>query len=164
MKTLLDAYAQYNRWAHQRLLGCIGKLDAEQQTQHIASSFSSLYKTILHVWGSETIWFTRVQGSPKRIEGDPFNGSMPSLSDALLQVDQQWVDWVAQKNDASLMEELSYQNLRGDHFRQPFYQLLQHIFNHGTYHNGQLVTMLHQAGVNEIPATDFIVWTRENRP
>jgi uncharacterized damage-inducible protein DinB len=163
MKTLLDAFAQYNRWAHQRLLTCIGQLSPEQQVQEIESSFSSLYKTILHVWGSETIWFARVQGAPKRIEGDPFKGSIQLLSDALLQVDQQWLDWVAQKNDASLMQELSYQNLRGEHFRQPFYQLLQHIFNHSTYHNGQLVTILHQVGVSELPATDFIVWTRESK-
>jgi uncharacterized damage-inducible protein DinB len=35
-----------------------------------------------------------------------------------------------------------------------------HIFNHNTYHNGQLVTMLRALGVVTIPATDFIVWTR----
>src|ERR1700730_13858276 len=103
MKDLLDGYARYNRWAHQRLLACIGQLAPEQQLQEIASSFTSLYKTVLHVWSSETIWLMRVHGTPKRIEGDPFNGSMQSLPDALLQVDQQWVDWVARQNDASLL-------------------------------------------------------------
>jgi uncharacterized damage-inducible protein DinB len=39
--------------------------------------------------------------------------------------------------------------------------MLLHVFNHGTYHRGQLVTMLRQLGIENIPATDFIVWSRE---
>jgi uncharacterized damage-inducible protein DinB len=35
-----------------------------------------------------------------------------------------------------------------------------HVFNHGTYHRGQLVTMLRQVGVTEIPQTDYIAFVR----
>jgi uncharacterized damage-inducible protein DinB len=45
-------------------------------------------------------------------------------------------------------------------FYQPYDLLLLHIFNHNTYHNGQLVTMLRALGVDKIPSTDFIAWTR----
>ena len=35
-----------------------------------------------------------------------------------------------------------------------------HVFNHGTYHRGQLINMLRQLGVEKLPQTDFIVWSR----
>jgi uncharacterized damage-inducible protein DinB len=35
-----------------------------------------------------------------------------------------------------------------------------HVLNHGTYHRGQLVNMLRQLGIEKIPQTDFIVWSR----
>ena len=45
-------------------------------------------------------------------------------------------------------------------FKQPTWQMLLHVFNHGTYHRGQLVNMLRQLGVSRIPATDFALWSR----
>ena len=38
--------------------------------------------------------------------------------------------------------------------------MLLHLFNHQTFHRGQLVTMLRQNGIEKIPATDFIVFSR----
>ncbi|MCW3088046.1 MAG: hypothetical protein JWQ78_1432, partial [Sediminibacterium sp.] len=39
-------------------------------------------------------------------------------------------------------------------------EILLHLFNHGTYHRGQLVTLLRQVGVEEIPRTDYIEFSR----
>jgi uncharacterized damage-inducible protein DinB len=41
------------------------------------------------------------------------------------------------------------------------YHVLHHIFNHSTYHRGQLVTMLRQLGSKDIPATDFIAFVKK---
>jgi uncharacterized damage-inducible protein DinB len=38
-----------------------------------------------------------------------------------------------------------------------YIQMLLHVFNHGTYHRGQLINILRQAGVEKVPETDFIV-------
>jgi uncharacterized damage-inducible protein DinB len=37
---------------------------------------------------------------------------------------------------------------------------MQHLVNHSTYHRGQVVTMLRQAGVKPV-ATDLIAFYRE---
>jgi uncharacterized damage-inducible protein DinB len=37
------------------------------------------------------------------------------------------------------------------------------VFNHDTYHRGQLVSILRELGEVNIPQTDFIVWTRQRR-
>ena len=159
LKKLLQNYARYNQWAHKKLMDLISTLSKEQHHAIIPSSFDSLYKTIFHVWGAESLWLGRLNLSPIRITGDPFNESMEQLSNALMAVDQLWVDWVNSKTEDQLSEKLHYNNSAGQPFFQSYDLLLQHIFNHSTYHNGQIVTMLRALAVNHLPSTDFVAWT-----
>jgi uncharacterized damage-inducible protein DinB len=40
--------------------------------------------------------------------------------------------------------------------------LLVHVLNHSTFHRGQLVTLLRQAGATALPATDFTEYRRSD--
>src|ERR1700676_4541405 len=99
---LLFKYARYNQWAHKRLLDLINTLNVEQQHATIPSSFDSLYKTVFHIWGAESLWLGRLKKEPVKISSDPFNKSMENLSKALETVDHQWVNWFASKDDNQL--------------------------------------------------------------
>jgi uncharacterized damage-inducible protein DinB len=156
---LLQNYARFNQWAHKRLLDLINKLSAEQHHLIVPSSFDSLYKTVFHVWGAESLWLGRLNQAPITITGDPFNESMQDLSVALESIDQLLAEWVESKDDDLLVKKLHYHNKAGLPFSQSYDLLLHHIFNHSTYHNGQLVTMLRALGIQNIPATDFVAWT-----
>jgi uncharacterized damage-inducible protein DinB len=160
MKELLDQYARFSAWAHKRLLDLINTLGTEEHHKEIASSFNSLYKTVFHVWGAETVWFKRFNQENPRIEADPFKQSMSDLSLALEQLDQKIMEWVLNRDEKGLKEKLIYSNSKGQQFDQPYYILLMHLFNHNTYHNGQIVTMLRQLKIEKIPETDFVAWTR----
>ena len=160
VKELLLHYARYNQWAHQRLLELINSLTTELHHATTPSSFNSLYKTVSHIWGAESIWFARLSNGTAKAPGDPFNGAMEKISDSLGGVDEQWVNWIREKSDRQLSEKLHYANSAGQEFYQPYDILLTHIFNHNTYHNGQLVTMLRALGVEKIPVTDFVAWSR----
>jgi uncharacterized damage-inducible protein DinB len=160
VKELLLQYARYSQWAHKRLLDLINSLTEEQHHLTVPSSFNSLYKTVFHIWGAETLWLARIKQETAKISGDPFSGSMKDISKALETLDQQWVDWLAGIEDSRLTEKIHYSNMAGQVFYQPYDLLLTHIFNHNTYHNGQLVTMMRVLAVEKIPATDFVAWTR----
>ncbi len=157
---LLLKYARYSQWAHKRLLDLINTLTEEQQHAIVPSSFDSLYKTVLHIWSAESLWLGRLNLEPIKITGDPFEKSMEKLSEALESVDQLWVDWFVAKKDFQLTQKIHYTNMAGQSFHEPYDLLLTHIFNHSTYHNGQLVTMLRSLGQDKIPSTDFIAWVR----
>ncbi len=157
---LLFKYARYNQWAHKRLLDLINTLTKEQQHAIIPSSFDSLYKTVFHIWSAESLWLGRLNLVPIKISGDPFGESMGKLSEALEAVDQLWVDWFVAKEDFQLTQKIHYTNMAGQSFHEPYDLLLTHIFNHNTYHNGQLVTMLRTLGQVKIPSTDFVAWVR----
>lgn len=162
MKELFVQYAAYNTWANALLLTVIESLSEEQQKAEIKSSFPSLYKTVLHQLDAESIWWQRMK-LQERIErpSDSFTGSMKELSTQLLQQNKQWQQWINNINEHGLQHEFIYFNSKKERFKQPIYQMLLHMFNHGTYHRGQIVTMLRQSGIEKIPETDFIVWSRK---
>ncbi len=160
VKELLLKYARYNQWAHKRLLELISTLSTEQHHTTIPSSFDSLYKTVFHVWGAEYLWFGRLNQEAVTISGDPFSGSMKELSGALESLDQEWVDWFATREDGQLTDKIHYRNVAGNAFYESYDLLLTHIYNHSTYHNGQLVTMLRALHVENLPSTDFVAWAR----
>lgn len=162
MKEILLQYATYNTWANQLLLDAITQLPEEKQTQIVASSFDSLLKTVLHLWDAESIWWQRLKLSEKIVvPSENFTGTLKEAANGLLQQNKQWQEWLMAAPEHALQHEFMYKNSKREQFKQPVNQMLLHVFNHGTYHRGQLVTMLRQLEVEKIPQTDFIAWCRK---
>jgi uncharacterized damage-inducible protein DinB len=161
MKEILVQYASYNLWGNQLLLDLIGNLTEEQQQHPVASSFNSLYKTVLHMFNAESIWWQRMKLQERiNIPAETFTGDFKELSTQLLNQNRQWMEWVNAAQEHALQHVFHYQNFKREQFKQPIFQMLMHVFNHSTYHRGQLVTMLRQLGIEKIPSTDFIEWSR----
>ena len=164
MKELLQQYAAYNVWANQRLIDCVLLLPEDSHVKEISSSFSSLHATLMHLWDAESIWWQRMKmhevvTAPSR----NFQGATRDVASALLHQGRLWESWIDGASVAAIEHVFHYQNTKREQFKQPIYQMLLHLFNHGTYHRGQLVTLLRQLGVENIPATDFIVWSRRKK-
>ncbi|HKH62312.1 MAG TPA: DinB family protein [Flavitalea sp.] len=162
MKEILEQYAAYHTWANQKLAELIQSLPEQVLQQIIPSSFTTIHATLLHMWDSESIWWQRMK--LQEVVTTPsaaFNGTTSDVSTSLLHQNKLWETWVKNASLAALDHVFLYQNTRKEQFKQPIYQMLLHVFNHGTYHRGQLVNMLRQTGVEKIPQTDFIVWSRK---
>ena len=161
MKELFIQYATFNLWANKLLFATIETLPEQQQNAEVKSSFPSLYKTVLHLLDAESIWWQRLK-LEEHIErpSDIFTGDFAELEKKLLQQCRLWEDWVKNASELQLQHVFAYQNTRREQFKQPVKEVLLHIFNHGTYHRGQLIDIFHQLGIEKLPATDFIVYTR----
>lgn len=161
MKELLKQYAAYNAWANQKILDLILSLPEEKHQVEMMSSFPTIYRTALHIWDAETSWWQRVKLHERVVvPSENFKASMQDLSNGLLNQSRQWEEWVNSASDLSLEHVFQYQNSKRESFKQPVFQVLLHVFNHSTYHRGQLVSMLRNLGVDKIPQTDFIIWSR----
>ncbi|MFL5810628.1 MAG: DinB family protein [Flavisolibacter sp.] len=161
MKEILLQLSAYHIWANQLLLNAIEHLPEEKQKQEVSSSFSSIFKTVLHMWSAESIWWQRMKLLERiNIPAETFNGDMKELIVSALQQNRQWSEWISNAPEHHLEHVFQYQNSKREQFKQPIFQMLLHLFNHGTYHRGQLVNILRQLGVEKIPPTDFIVWSR----
>jgi uncharacterized damage-inducible protein DinB len=161
MKELLKQYASYNVWASQKIVDIIILLPEESQQKVVPSSFDTLYKTILHMWDAESIWWQRMKMQERiMIPTENFKGNMQELTSGLLLQSKQWEEWVSSASDLSLDHVFQYQNTKREVFKMPVYQMVHHVFNHGTYHRGQLINMLRQLGMEKLPSTDFSTWAR----
>ena len=93
---------------------------------------------------------------------DEKDQSVEEVSKELVNYSQLWLEWVEKSTVVAFEHEFMYRNTKKEQFKQPVFQMLLHLFNHQTYHRGQLITMLRQVGVTKIPATDFIEWCRNH--
>jgi uncharacterized damage-inducible protein DinB len=160
MKELLQQYAAYNIWATKLLVDRINKLSEAETTKEITSSFPSLYKTLQHMWLAEEVWWQRLKLAENIVlESDKFTGDFNELASALAKQSLLWKNWVDNATDNQLIHVFAFIRSK-EQIKMPVYQMLQHVFNHATYHRGQLVTMLNQLGVDKIPSTDFSTFCR----
>lgn len=64
-------------------------------------------------------------------------------------------------NENTLDQVIHYQNSKGIRYENQIAEILFHLFNHSTYHRGQVVTLLKKAGF-EPPVTDYIILKRDH--
>ncbi|MCE3283236.1 MAG: hypothetical protein K0Q66_1973 [Chitinophagaceae bacterium] len=161
MKELLTSYAAYNYWANQELCKKILALPQAQQQAVVSCSFGSLQGTVIHMWDAESIWWQRMKLLETIVVPSlSFHPTIDEAVQGLLEQGKQWLEWVRQASPPQLEHVFAYQNTKKENFKQPVWQMLLHSFNHGSFHRGQLVTILRQLGETRIPATDYIHFSR----
>lgn len=163
MKELLVQNARYNVWANKLITDVLLKLTDEQLDQEIVSSFPSIRQTAYHSWGAEDIWLQRLALAERPVwTPHSFTGTFAEACAAWQKASAELLQFTEkQYDDKALQHEVLYYDLKKMPQKTPVYQILQHVFNHATYHRGQLVTMMRQVGVTEIPQTDFIAFVRK---
>ena len=134
----------FNRWANQRIIDACRALTSEQFTRDLGSSFPSVRDTMVHIMLAEWIWIERCHGaSPAKFQPA---SDFPTLG----AVSAHWESVDLRGYAASLSGKLdSTANT------SVLWQILQHVVNHGTYHRGQITTMLRQLGAKAI-STDLM--------
>jgi len=161
MKQLLQQYAAYNIWANKKIIETANLLSEEQINTEIVSSFPSVYKTFLHLMEVENAWWERLKLVEHPTPNGWFTGDFNELSKKLLELSRQWQEWIESANEVNITHVFAYQNSKKELFKQPVYEMLLHLFNHQNLHRGQLITMFRQLGLDKIPPTDFIVFSRK---
>jgi uncharacterized damage-inducible protein DinB len=158
LRTLVD----FNYWARDRMLAAVEPLSPDQYTRDLGNSFKSVRDTLVHMYSAEWVWYTRWQGtSPTApIPFDAF-ADLPALSAAWRDLETQIQSFVDGLDAAAIGREFDYRLMNGQPGRSVFWQMLQHVVNHATYHRGQVVTMLRQLGLPPPKSTDLIAFYRE---
>lgn len=160
LNNLLKQYAAYNSWANKQLLSAVVTLPEEKIKEEISSSFPGIFKTVQHMLDADTIWWQRMklQDNIER-PSVSFTGNFDELQKMFLRQSALIEEWVSGLNEYQLNHVFGYYRERVM-YKQTVQETLLHMFNHATYHRGQIVTMLRQLSVTKIPATDYVVYMR----
>jgi uncharacterized damage-inducible protein DinB len=164
MKEILQQYAAYNIWATKTIIDRINKLPEEKITQEVTSSFPTIYKTVQHMWRAEEAWWQRLKLVENPVlQSDSFTGSFAELCSQFSKQNLLWKEWIDKANDIQLNHVFAYVRNK-EQIKMVVHDMLLHVFNHATFHRGQLVTMLRQLGeTDKIPSTDFSTYCRQRK-
>ncbi|MFZ6052277.1 DinB family protein [Halocola ammonii] len=137
------------------------ELWANQKVMEMALSAHDLPdrvgEIVSHLINAQQIWMSRLLKRPQSVQ---VWGEVPS---------EKWLKMV--KENSSLLleilektdqldEVIEYSNSKGTTFRSTVSEILYHLVLHSQYHRGQVVVLM-KPYVSELPATDFIFWSRE---
>jgi uncharacterized damage-inducible protein DinB len=158
LRLLID----YNYWARDRVLEAVAAITPEQFIRPMGNSFNSVRDTLAHICSAERIWIARLKCEKPQ-------GHQPA--DRLPDVDAVRKEWaylevemreqLVRLGPGAVERAIEYQDLRGTDQSDVLWQILQHVVNHGTYHRGQITTMLRQLDAAPPKSMDLIAFYRE---
>ena len=155
------ALYEFNAWANRRMLGAVAAIKQEDFLRPMGSSFGSLRDTAAHIYGAEFVWLERFQGrSPSSLPDATEYQDVASLQAKWEELEARLLGFVGSLTNEDLNRVLEYKTLKFGDYRNPLWQSMQHVVNHGTYHRGQVTTLLRQLGAQPV-LTDLMHYYRE---
>jgi uncharacterized damage-inducible protein DinB len=150
----------FNRWANERFFEALSQLPAELYGRDLRSSHGGIHGTLAHLITAERGWLYRWQG--KSESSMAAIGHMHSLAELRAfweNICAEMSQFLASLDDQKLQAMLSTTARTGS-YTMPYWQMIQHVVDHSSYHRGQIVTMLRQLGVTP-PSTGLLRFYRD---
>jgi len=167
LKQYFTDLTAYNSWADQKAIDWLCQITDEQWEQVNISSFSSIRQTAVHIASAEKIWIDFWTGSadPVYLSAN-FTGTKSELLAIWKAASNGLETFIIAHPAENLNQPVSFIYPNGNIGQMPYYQTFAHIINHSTYHRGQLVTLLRQAGYDQFSSVDLATYyiTKANAP
>ena len=151
----------YTNWANHRALRAAALLSVEDFRKDLGSSHGGVRGTLAHMMSAEWIWLERFKGiSPPRMFDEAEFADVIALRERWVTIEEHRDVWLGQLAPDGLEQIVRYQNTRGEVYKAPLWQLVQHVVNHASYHRGQVTSLLRLLGSRPMN-TDMLSWDRE---
>ena len=153
--------ADYNIWANNIVCNWLDNISEAQWNQEVVSSFNSIQETVLHLISAEHIWVQRMDKveNPEWL-ATTYKGTKEEHIALWKQASEKLKNFMVDFDENNLQVYYSFKRFNGEINTAPYYQTFAHVFNHSTYHRGQLVTMLRQVGFTDVGSTDLLQYFR----
>jgi uncharacterized damage-inducible protein DinB len=152
----LSELLDYHYWAQERVFEAVEAVPPEQFTRDLGNSFPSLRDTLVHIHFAECIWYARWQKESMSMPSAEMFPDLESVRQASRNHETKMRALLARLGQDGVNEFLEYTSrLDGKDHRSLYWQMFQHVINHGTYHRGQVTMMLRQLGARPT-STDLL--------
>lgn len=164
-KQVLQQY-EYHVWANKRICEHLKQLPEEAAHQEMTSVFATIYDALVHMYVIDSGWLSLMSG-----------GGVSDFSAEFIEELKASVDRLTEETRGKSIDELdtmltglaarfrAFINRHDDleaicpygAYSAPYAEFIQHVVYHGTYHRGNITTMLRQIGHQGIP-TDYALY------
>lgn len=143
---------EYHVWANKVLLERIKELPSNVLYEEVSSSYPNIAQTFSHIYVVDVMWLHVLKGMEMQealeysmaflektnlYSADEF---VKSIEDLALQYE----DWINSHKDLEL--KINLNNPWTGARETAYSEIIFHVANHGTYHRGNITTMLRQLG------------------
>ncbi|SIP94063.1 Uncharacterized damage-inducible protein DinB (forms a four-helix bundle) [Rhizobium sp. RU20A] len=155
-------FADYNRWANDRLYTAAATLSEAELNESRGAFFGSLMATLNHLVVADGIWMKRFtgQGETANQLAAILHPDLASLTAARKAIDARIIQWLEGLEPAALDQPVTYSAITNPtpitHALAPG---LSHMFNHQTHHRGQCHMTLTALGKESL-VLDLIYFLR----
>ena len=146
----------YTLWADRLVRSAAREVRPEDLAREAGVSFGSLLGTLVHILGSQRLWLSRFTG--QAAPPLPTTADLPdflSLATAWEETAAELEFFLASLAEEQLAADITWTSTEGETYTRPLWQPVVHMVNHGTYHRGQVASLLRQLGYQP-PAIDMI--------
>ncbi|WP_422122643.1 DinB family protein [Planococcus sp. X10-3] len=159
---LRDKLLPYHQWATQKILSHTEQFGDEIYTREGESSFASIKATISHVITVEKLWLLRMTGIEKPAREQFHVETVADAKQAFMLLHAEMELYFSSLSEDQWQEVMPFVNLKGEAFEETREEMLFTFINHGSYHRGQITSLLRQFG-KEGTTVDYIYFPKENR-
>src|SRR5688572_22598872 len=147
MRDLFD----FLRWGDVQILDAASKLPDDQYYKEREISLGSIHKLLVHAMTAEALWLARWNGKHvDRIENHEDFPTRESLANQWPVVHLALSQFLDKQTAQSMAQPLTYQTTTGEIVTGGLGEFMFHLVDHGSYHRGQLNSMIKQAGGNPV--------------
>jgi uncharacterized damage-inducible protein DinB len=142
---MLQFLWRYMVHADQQIMQAAATVSDEGYRRDQQISFGSIEKLVNHCMTVQRLWLERLHGNDVVYseEAAPARGEFASRWD---QVHQGLLAFAAAQTAESLGRPIAARSRAGQRFELPVWVCMHHVADHGTYHRGQLNSMIKLAG------------------
>jgi uncharacterized damage-inducible protein DinB len=140
----------YEKWANKRIIDAMSSLPVEDERCNWLLS---------HILAARVAWLERIEG----IEDSTAVWTTQDFETCIklnAEIDAKYENFLSPLLTDDLQMNIFYKNLKKEAFQSTLQDIFIHIFNHSTYHRGQIICRLKELNA-KIPATDYILFVRE---
>lgn len=146
----------YETWANKATLD---SMDSTPPASRSGMSFTRALQVMAHNQLARSVWLARVQGRVEK-PADWFPAwPLAEIRAKAAALDLAWKGVIDGLTDSDLTRLVSYTSSEGVAYQSSVHEILSHLFNHSTYHRGQVARLVSEAGGRRA-TTDFIAMNR----
>lgn len=154
LKKIMSNYADYNLWVNQQFVNWLSPKPDALLYAEVPSSFSTIVKTLDHIWSTEEYWFYVISEADLSDKKPESELSKEEIFEGLLSSSVKLKHLINSLSEEDLVKEVKIVNPWFE-CELPIADYLLQVINHGTYHRGQIVTMGRSIGITDASNTDY---------
>ena len=106
-----------------------------------------------------TVWLSRLQGKVERVSDWFPPWTIAEIREKAGGQDRDWESFLGTVTEPDIARAVRYTSSEGVAYESTVGEIITHVYNHSTYHRGQVARLVTEAG-GKRASTDFIALTR----